>query len=352
MAFEHAKELASRGYPSWVMAPRGSPLALKCAQTAMALFEVEPRSYFSPQTSFQLRRLLKQHKINTVILQQLKDIWLVSPALIGLSPVELLGFGHTFLSHSKKDLAHSLLYKRLDKLAALTPLHAQNLLQNLPLNKEKIEIIPNWVNTEIFHPKQRSDELRAQWGASQTTPLIALVGRLDAQKGQIETLQAASLLKKKGFSFQLLFVGEETVNSKGTKTKMLAQIKELGLQNEVKLTGFIQNPAALMASLDLFLMPSYFETFGKVLIEAMASQVACISTRAGGVLDIINEGQNGLLVAPRDAVALSTAMETLLGNPLERDRLALAARQTAVEAYSQDKIAAKLDHFWGLLTNA
>src|SRR5690606_21359606 len=83
----------------------------------------------------------------------------------------------------------------------------------------------------------------------------------------------------------------------------------------------------------IFIMPSYEESFGLVLIEAMASGVACISTAAGGPLEILEGGRVGLLAQPKSSASLTEQLRKLISQPELRKQLAEAGRKKAVETY-------------------
>jgi glycosyltransferase involved in cell wall biosynthesis len=104
----------------------------------------------------------------------------------------------------------------------------------------------------------------------------------------------------------------------------------------------------LMNSLDLFLLPSEAETFGLVNIEAMASGVPVIATEAGGVPEIIQHGENGMLFRPGDAEAAAGFMKLLAENHDLRDRMGKQARQDALNRYAYGR---QTDQFFDFCRN-
>ena len=94
-----------------------------------------------------------------------------------------------------------------------------------------------------------------------------------------------------------------------------------------------------MAALDVFALPSLSEGLPLVILEAMATQVAVVSTNVGGIPKVIESGETGLLVPPSDDAAMKAALVRLQGEPKEAARLALAGRALAQREYSSERMA-------------
>jgi glycosyltransferase involved in cell wall biosynthesis len=131
---------------------------------------------------------------------------------------------------------------------------------------------------------------------------------------------------------QLLVVGD------GPDRPALARrVQRFG--SRVHFTGFVphvQVPAVLR-HVDMFVLPSLYEDLSSALIEAMAAGLPVVATRVGGTADLVHDGVNGLLVAPRDPAAISR----VLADPAAAARLAAAARRTA-DAYAWPGLARKV----------
>jgi glycosyltransferase involved in cell wall biosynthesis len=116
----------------------------------------------------------------------------------------------------------------------------------------------------------------------------------------------------------------------------------------VRLIGHRSDIDTIIASLDILLMPSPNETFGRVLIEAMASGVAIVASAGGGVPNIINNAENGLLVPPLNAEGMAKAIASYHKDPEMRRRLAHNGLVCASEIYDYRKLDQKLYHILGL----
>ncbi len=177
------------------------------------------------------------------------------------------------------------------------------------------------VDSERFHPSCRSEAWRRSLGVGPRDLLVTYVGRVAPEKGIEVLLDAWARLDDLHERVRLVFVG---------RGLMEGEIARRGLPG-VRVAGFQQDAAlsAAYASSDLFVLPSATETFGNVLLEAMASGLPCIAAAAGGPLNLVEHGWNGWLVRPGDPAALSDAMRELLADAAQRHRLGQSARAAA-----------------------
>lgn len=323
-----------------------SPLENRLKEENLPYTPREFRKYFSPSNTLWLRQFIQDNKIDVVFLQSLKDLWVVSPALWGLD-VQLVGFAQMWLSNiSKKDPLHTLMHNRLTTLVTLTKSQGEQTLKCLPVPAEKAVVFPNSIDTARFGPERRSENLRNEFGANINDFLIGIVGRLDRQKGQRELLDAFLDLKKRfpEKSLKLVFVGEATRNEDGViyEKELHAAVKEAGLTSHVTFAGFRSNIPEVMASLDVFVLASYKEAFGFVVVEALASRTPVIATNSGGVPDILENGKYGLLVEPQNSNAISQALSEILTHPEDTRSRAQAARAYAQETFDENKVFLKL----------
>jgi len=174
--------------------------------------------------------------------------------------------------------------------------------------------------------------------AARTPRTIALpvqvlcVGRLVPAKGQRLLLDACRLLAERGHPLHITFVGAGP-DADGLK----AHATSLGLDASVHFTGPLTHAEtrARLTEADIFVLPSFAEGIPVALMEAMAIQLACVSTWTAGIPELITHNVDGLLVPPGSASALADALELLFADPQLRARLGLAARQRVLAAYSQ-----------------
>ena len=172
-------------------------------------------------------------------------------------------------------------------------------------------------------------------------PFALFVGRLASNKGLPQLLQAFAGLRRTDPSATLVLVGEDG----GERTRVETRITELDLGSSVRLTGFIEDERRLASAFRearLFVLPSEYEAFGLVLLEALAQGTPVVASRVGGIPEFIEEGKAGRLVAPLDAEALEKALVELWPDQTTRERLGAYGRDTVVPRYTWDRVTDRL----------
>ncbi len=178
------------------------------------------------------------------------------------------------------------------------------------------------VNAEEFHPRFRSDAWRSRFGVGPADQLVTYVGRVAPEKNLPLLLEAWQALAPRRGSAQLVVVGDGL---------LLERIRERRIPG-VHLVGYLHGIelATAYASTDVLAFPSTTETFGNVLLEAMASGTAPVVAAAGGVLEYTADGRNALLARPDDAVSFAEQLGRMMDNPALRAAVGEGARQTAL----------------------
>ncbi len=209
------------------------------------------------------------------------------------------GFVRGVLSRSEKFMARFIL-KQADIVLPVSEYLKNALLPYAP--KTRYEIVPNIVDCSLF--SQSKVNKKADWETKQ----MIMVGRLDPAKGISFLLEALHKLKKKRTDFFLHIVGDGTI-----KEELTRLCDELDLERHVRFHG--RKPKHVMAKMmsesDFFVLPSLFETFGCVVIEAMACGKPVITTDIGGPNGIVTR-QTGILVKPADSEALENGINFML----------------------------------------
>lgn len=228
-------------------------------------------------------------------------------------------------------------YGQADAVVALSQGVAGELTADYGLDARRVVTIHNPVDTEGWRRRaQAARQAAAPWGSfGAGAPVLVAVGRLIRQKGFDLLLRALVKCEGAGRKARLIIVGEGP-----ERAALTALAQELGVADRVLMAGFIADPAAYYAHAEVFVLPSRWEGFGHVIVEAMACGAPVIAFDCPyGPADILGAGEGGVLVPPEDVDALAAAIDRLLGDTQERARLASGAA-SAAERFSQPRIAA------------
>jgi glycosyltransferase involved in cell wall biosynthesis len=197
-----------------------------------------------------------------------------------------------------------------------------------------VEVVSRGVDTELFHPRKRSLELRKQWGADVDTPVVMLVSRLAAEKNLQVVINAFELMQVVIGDAKLVMVGDGP--ARATLQKQYPHVIFAGMQ-----TG--ENLAAHYASGDVFLYSSLTETYGNVTVEAMASGLAVLAYDYAAARQHIRHDVNGLLAPFNDATAFFEQAVALIQIPARIQRLRSQAR-LSVEQLTWAAIMGQLEN--------
>lgn len=166
---------------------------------------------------------------------------------------------------------------------------------------------------------------RAPLRRNRTQLVLGSLGRFDTQKGYDVLLRALSDVP--GATFTLVGDGPE-------RPALERAVRELGLEDRVRLPGWSDDARRVLPGFDVFVLPSRFEAFPLAIVEAMLTGLPIVATPVGSVPEAIIDGETGLLVAPDDAAGLAAALRRLAASPDLRARLGEAARKRALERFT------------------
>jgi glycosyltransferase involved in cell wall biosynthesis len=152
-------------------------------------------------------------------------------------------------------------------------------------------VINNSVDAKKFNPYNTYKDLRPELGLGKDDIVIASIARFTLQKQPLKLIAAFAEVAKRIPNAKLLMVGDGE-----QKEKAINLIKELGISNKVVLQPFRNDVPELLANVDIFVLPSLWEAFPIALLEAMSMGRAVIGTNVDGTPEIIEAGQNGLLI--------------------------------------------------------
>jgi len=210
----------------------------------------------------------------------------------------------------------------VDRIVAATTVERTHLVKHYGADPARIAVIPCGVDTNLFLPGDQA-AARAALGLDDQLQLL-YVGRLAPIKGLETLLDAMARLRAAGTRVHLSIVGgdaDEPLN--GHEGELRARLARLDLRSAVTFVGAQpqERLRAWYVAADATVLPSHYESFGMVAMEAMACGIPVVASRVGGLQTTVRDGVTGLLVPDHDPAALAGALDRLLGDPDLRFRL-------------------------------
>ena len=233
-----------------------------------------------------------------------------------------------------------------DMIIATSPQEKEH-MRSLVSQKGNITVIPCGTNISCFGSIDRETG-REQLGIKPEEKLVMYAGRFDQRKG-IETLVRAVAKEevKRHENLKLIIIGGYTPQAQDgiEKERIASIVRELGIEDITTFTGRIehQDLASYYAAADICVVPSHYEPFGLVAIEAMASRTPVIASKVGGLKFSVKDEVTGLLVPPQDENAFAKAIDSILSNPEWQQQLGNNARERVEAKFSWDGVANQLN---------
>ena len=240
--------------------------------------------------------------------------------------------------------------KAVDKIIAATQAEYAQLLWLYQADVNKIMVIPPGVDVGRFYPIP-SDEAKEYIGVPPCGRVLLFVGRIEPLKGLDVLIEAISIMRQKDVlkenPFCLTIIGGEAEDSTDDDNIEMSRIKELsekyGLMDLVTFLGKKSQDSLpyYYSAAEAVVVPSQYESFGMVALEAMACGTPVVASQIGGLPYIVQDGITGFTVPVDDPQELASRLISLIQDPALRDRMGKQAVQVAQD-YAWDKIASKL----------
>ncbi len=228
-----------------------------------------------------------------------------------------------------------------------------NAVGNIFPGNERGETVYNGIDLSDYDPGVNGLKVRSMFDIGKETKLIGTVGHLAPLKGFEELIEAMVKVIREGCNVKLVIVGDAIYqNSESYKQKLLSLVCSVGLQDRVIFTGFREDIPEILASFDIFVLPSRSEGFGRVNLEAMAMGKPVISTNVGGIPEVVLDGVTGILVPPGNSRELAHAIMKLLNDRELRESLGREGRRRVEEHFTLQAHVQRIQEIYGEILGA
>ena len=235
-----------------------------------------------------------------------------------------------------------------NKVIVFTELERKDLVAFKVTKPEKIVVINSGLELEnyrevVIDAHGQRDELRTE----RDKTMVGMIGRLEPVKGPEYLVEAAKLVIERFPKVKFLIVGEGSL-----RNKLELQCKKMDILDKIVFAGWREDIPKILSILDILVLPSLNEAVGRILIEAGACGVPVVVTDVGGVPEIVNDNQTGILVPPRDSYSLAQAIILLLKNKEKRKKMGEAAKNWIDDKFSAYRMVESIANLYsGMVEN-
>ncbi|MBI4308890.1 MAG: GT4 family glycosyltransferase PelF, partial [Candidatus Omnitrophica bacterium] len=214
------------------------------------------------------------------------------------------------------------------RVIAISQVIGRHMVQDFKVPPEFVRVIPRSVDLSKF----QIDRAAKPMGAPK---MIAMVGRITPLKGHPYFLKAMAQVVRQMPDVKIQIIGDVPAGKKPYKDELILLAKRLGLANHVEFLGNRRDVPQLLSQSDCLVLSTVTqEAFGRVILEAQAAGVPVVATKVGGVVEIIDDGDTGLLVMPKDPGAMAKAVLRLLGDRILAQKIVEQAQKRIDERYT------------------
>ncbi len=288
--------------------------------------------------AWRLARFLRQERADLVHAHQYAPFFyaLAARRLYRRPPLLFTEHGrqHPDYPRRKRIVANRLLLEARDRVVGVGQAVRRALINNEGIPDHRVEVIYNGVNLAPFS-NGRPDRLavRREIGVGADDLVLLQVARLNYLKDHATALRTLGRLRRERPTARLVLIGE------GEERRAIeALIQKLDLSANVRMLGLRSDVDRLLAAADVFLLTSISEGIPLTLIEAMAAGVPVVSTNVGGVPEVVEDSQTGLLAPAGDDAALAGHVLRLMSSPEGRGEIIRRARQRAQQVFSEEQM--------------
>ena len=210
------------------------------------------------------------------------------------------------------------------------------------LSSHKIDVRHLGIDHTRFAPAPETRRrFRSQFGVSPDEVVIATISFLNPFKNPQTIIEACGLLKRNGLRYRLFVAGDGVL-----RQELESLSHKLGIDDRVTWLGHFGDPRQLLQACDVFTLASVGEAFGFVLTEAMACGLPVVATLSGAIEEIVQDGETGLLVPPRDSAAFATALRRMIEDESLRKSMGTRGQMRIKERFTMEVVVSNTIQFY------
>ncbi len=298
-------------------------------------------------SAYCLAKIIDRESVDIIHIHWNKDLPLASLAKrLSKRKPRLVVSRHMKITRSKRDVYHRFMYNPIDLILNVTRTLAEVAVQKLPVTDAAKS---HYLYLGVEAPRQLLDKTqigqhREKLGIGREKFVVGVFGRIEAYKAQHLLIQAAAPLIEQNHPIHLMVIGSAMDSDYLQSLHTMA--KALNIHKNILFHDFVEDPQTWMQLCDCVVLTTIEETFGLVLIEAMRSGVCVLGSNRGGVLEIIQHGENGLLFESGSSADLSSQLASLVKDKNLHFTLSEKGKVFADKHFDQRKHFDKLENIF------
>jgi glycosyltransferase involved in cell wall biosynthesis len=290
--------------------------------------------YTSNRFAVTLRDLVKLIRTRNVALLHTHEFFMNTVGLMAswLTGVPLVATVHGrnhYTENARRRLTYRLLGMFAGRLVTVSEANKRFLVEQVGIPSKRIKVIANGVPVDASAPAATLSALRESLEIDPHHRVVAAVGSLYPVKGHKYLIDAMPSVLRRFPQTVFAIVGQG-----GLREELEAHAARLGIAGHLRFLGHREDVHELLSICDIFVLPSLSEGMPLALLEAMAAGLPAVATRVGGITEVLEDQETGLLVPAGDSAALADKITTLLGDAPLAKQLGEAARQVAASRFS------------------
>jgi glycosyltransferase involved in cell wall biosynthesis len=323
-----ANELALRGHDVYAIVVPRSPLRgeLK-ALPQENIVELPIRNSLNLINAFKLARFLRERRIEIIHAHMARDYPLSALAVGRADGTQLVLTRHVLFQLHK---SHRLTLRNVARVIAVSRAVSESLRDQRIFDRSKITVVYNGIDIDRFSGIKD----RIAYERSGARFRVGMIGHIAPIKGHKEFVRAAAIVCQRRNDVEFVIVGEDKSHKGENRRRLEKLIADLNIGPRIRMSGWTDDVAKVLGTFDLFVSPARAEPFGLAIVEAMAAGIPILATMSEGACEIIEPDKTGRLVPLRDVDALAGAIDELLSDPGERERLSANAQGAVRERFS------------------
>ncbi|MCK9595027.1 MAG: glycosyltransferase family 4 protein [Candidatus Omnitrophica bacterium] len=229
-----------------------------------------------------------------------------------------------------------------DKIIAVSQADIAKGLKSRIGRPEKYSLIRYGIDIPAF--ASRNIGIKQELGIPADDPVVGMIACFKPQKNPLDFIRMAELVRKAHPRARFILTGDGIL-----RPRIEALVNELGLADNVLLTGWRRDVPAILSTLDIFALSSYWEGLPIAVLEAMAASKPVVATDTGGITEVIRDGENGFLVKPGDIAKMAAKVSLLLADRSLRERLAMNASKSLSSAFTTTDMCRNTGNLYSFL---